>query len=520
MDISTKSNQNGTKFRVHRLLILIFSLLLYTMVFFHRNCPLSMTNDLIDYFKVSKSDLSLISSMFMWSSAAAQFLVAPFTDVYEPFYALVIFNAISILGCVLCGFSTKFIVFVIGRFLTGVGIGPTFLAISKFALGWYNGYKYLPIITGISLGFGGLGTFLSSVPLVQLEKSIGWRWVFFTVGIFSAIMTIILGFIGRADPELFGYDEVEGSKISKPYKAHMKRKMKSKLKKKLKNDDSNSQQLNEKLNQDSHHGINEQNDDIEADSSSFCLIAKTMWNNLLSVIKLSQFWINSILNFVQAGLSMAFQAYWAGLWMTDVKHYSTDKMSSISIAFTIGQIVPPVIVPFISSKIGHKNMVHVQTFLYGVMCVIFAIFHDKLGDVVIAILLFINTATMFIILPSLSALIVGIVSPDASATGMGVLNVFAFVGASVLQMISATILKHEKQTAENVYSWKSYNNAIFYPSIALIGAVVLLYFAATDPFKNKSIDNTENHSKETKESITDQTQSNPEFTEEMKATDL
>lgn len=158
-------------------------------------------------------------------------------------------------------------------------------------------------------------------------------------------------------------------------------------------------------------------------------------------------------------------------------------------AFTLGQILTPLVVLFISAKVGHIRMIRFQALIHGVMSIAFAACNEKIPLIAVASLLFVNTASMFIMLPSLNSIIVCISGEDASATGLGVFNVFGFVGASVVQMISAEILKHEKQIEENVNSWKSYNNANFYPSIAFIAVALIIYAWAKDPFKEKKVEN-------------------------------
>lgn len=159
------------------------------------------------------------------------------------------FNALSVIGCILCGLSTKFITFVIGRFFIGIGVGPTFLAVNKFPLGWYNVLKYFPILSGVNLGFGGIGTFIASFPLVKLEQAAGWRWVFHITTIFTSVVVTVLAYIGRADPTLYGYDNVESSNVSKAYRSHMNKTKKAKHE--LHDLDSN--QLHEELNQSHFH---------------------------------------------------------------------------------------------------------------------------------------------------------------------------------------------------------------------------------------------------------------------------
>ena len=430
--------QLGIRFKIHRLMIMIFSLLLYTMVFFHRNSPSSMTNDLLDYFKVTKSDLSLISSMFLWSSAIIQLLVAPFADIFEPYILWTFFTIILIIGTVISGFTTSFPLFVIGRFLTGIGVGPSFLAISKFTLGWYD-VKYLPVLTGLTLGFGGIGTLLSSFPTVILLKALGWRWVFHVSSIFSGVLIAILFFIGRADPRKYGYPPVKGSKMSS---------------------------TNKKV--------------------TFCESFKIAWRNCVSVSKLLQFWIDCILNFIISGNIMSFQSYWSGSWIMDVKGYSQTKMSNVSIAFTVGQILPPLIVPFFSSKIGHKRVVMAMLVIYLAVCIIFAAANENIPLGVLITLLFLNTATMFIMQPSMSAIIIGLVDSQATATGLGIFNLCAFVGSAVIQMISAEILKHEKTIGNNHYTWKSYNNAVWYPAIAFMVVGIIDFYFAIDPTRKKT----------------------------------
>ncbi|OHS96018.1 hypothetical protein TRFO_10191 [Tritrichomonas foetus] len=436
----TKENleipQNGTKFKIHRMFIMIFSLSLYTMVFFHRNSPAAMTNDLLDYFHVTKSDLSLISSMFLWSSALVQIIVAPFTDIFEPYLLYSFFTSVSIAGCLMCGFAKSFKLFVAGRFFIGIGIGPSYLAISKFTLGWFDTNKYLAILTGITLGVGGVGTFLCSFPLVYLEQRIGWRWIHYIAAIFSGVIITILFFIGRADPTKYGYYPVYGSKVSKV--------------------DPNTTILH---------------------------VLKTAGKNFLEVIKVGQFWINVFINVTLPGLIMSFQSYWAGSWLMDVKGYSTTKMSNVCIAFTVGQIIPPIVAPFISSKIGHKRMVMSMIVVYLLMCIVFAAFNEKLPLGALVFLLFVNTTSMFSMSPSLTTIVINLVDNSVTATGLGIINTFAFVGSALAQMLSAEILKHEPQVVENVYSWQSYNNAIWYPSIAFMVISLIVYSFAIDPTK-------------------------------------
>lgn len=82
------------------------------------------------------------------------------------------------------------------RLLVGAGSASAFIGTFKISSDWFKPYM-LPILVGSLSGVGVLGASLAGAPLVMLQKSVGWRTVFYSLSITAFALSFLYSLVLR-----------------------------------------------------------------------------------------------------------------------------------------------------------------------------------------------------------------------------------------------------------------------------------------------------------------------------------
>ncbi|MCJ1251792.1 hypothetical protein MMC30_009030 [Trapelia coarctata] len=142
---------------------------------------------------LNEAATQLALSIFLLSFAFGPMVLAPMTELYGRRSVWLLAGVWYALWNMICGFSHNSATMIAGRFLSGLGASAEF-AVSSPVLAdmWHpeqRGHS-IAIASFIPL----LGTAVGPIIGGAITQAIGWRWLFWTVSIFSA-MLILTGFI-------------------------------------------------------------------------------------------------------------------------------------------------------------------------------------------------------------------------------------------------------------------------------------------------------------------------------------
>ena len=158
----------------------------YSLSFFQRVYPSVLSLDLMEAFSVDTAGFGVISSATMLGYAVTQIPSGLLTDILGGRRALVLYQVLAGLCCMVFTFCESLMPAVVCRFLLGLTLACNVPAYKLLAscVPAERYAQYCSILTGCAA----LGTLLASSPLVLLTGLVGWRAALFMVGLFTVLL--------------------------------------------------------------------------------------------------------------------------------------------------------------------------------------------------------------------------------------------------------------------------------------------------------------------------------------------
>lgn len=447
-DIQTNTS-HGTGFQIRRVIIYAIVAILYALVSFQRTCPSIVSAEMAKDYGVDKSKLSVFSSIFFYPYGLVQPFAGLLSDVIEPAYVIGIMQVISGVGAIVCGASKNLGVGCFGRFLVGLGCGPTYVAVCRVVLAWFP-LKIYSIMVGLTIAIGGCGSIVSQGPLATLADNIGWRNCFYGIGILGIVFSILCLFFVRGDPTKLNYEPVNKDLVSNS------------------KDDTT---LKQKFHQ--------------------------LGENFLHVVKYPWFWVVVVYAVFANGPYFDISGMWVSPYLQDVLGYAKKKAGNTSIAISIGLIIGSLTIPPLSTFLKTRKWpcFGSSTITFIVSLVLYLISKDKINGVMIYFfLIFIGAFTN-----SLTSVCYPLVReyfhPSIAGTAVGCANIFTFLSSAVYQTISSKIIeKYGKVVVSGVetdkYTEKGYKQGLWLVSFIsfLVSMVAIAITKDTKPGAKKADD--------------------------------
>lgn len=142
-------------------------------------------------FGLSPSSLGLFASLFALTFGAVQLFMGVGIDLYGLRRTVLVSAPLSILGAALSAWSPSYGWLLAGQALIGLGCAPAFLACTVFIARHFPPAKFA-VMSGVSLGLGGIGMLFTGSPLAWLVEQYGWRSGFATLGLLSALSWLLI----------------------------------------------------------------------------------------------------------------------------------------------------------------------------------------------------------------------------------------------------------------------------------------------------------------------------------------
>ena len=376
------------KFKFRKWLIIIIGCFCYLIGYFHRYTPAVLAKMMHTDFGVEENELGIFSSMFFWSYGVLQPFIGCLADVIEPGYTIGFCSLLASVGSAICGLAKTLFVCSIGRLIVGIGCSAIYVSLNKVAANWYTP-KEFRIFAGASIGVGGLGSILSQAPLEALGSAIGWRMAFFIVAAVGAVFGILSLLFIRGHPSKIGY----------AYHTPIPPKL------------------------------------------SFKQIFKQIFDNLIAVFKIQEFWLISLVMFFGPGCYMDISGMWGVPYLSGVMGYSNSEASKIQMFLSFSVIVGSPLIPLICEWVHRRKL---PILIFAIISLIdsfaFLFIREKLPFFVVGILFFIfgfgSTSSQGVLMGYFKEM--GTSAIEGTLLGCG--NAFAFIGGAVTQNLSSAFI--------------------------------------------------------------------------------
>ena len=170
----------------------IFFILSVLFIFsmFYRVSNAIIAPDLVRDLNLSPEELGILGGAFFCSFALFQIPMGPMLDRMGPRIIITIFTLIGASGAIAFAIGKSFFELLLGRILMGIGMSSILMGSFKVLTLRFREDKFSSL-AGLIVSIGTLGNMLAATPLAYLNYFIGWRAVF----IFASIVTAFFAFL-------------------------------------------------------------------------------------------------------------------------------------------------------------------------------------------------------------------------------------------------------------------------------------------------------------------------------------
>jgi MFS family permease len=152
-----------------------------------------MADGLRNDFGLSSQSLGSFAGLFGLSFGVTQLLMGVGMDIYGLRRTVLTAFPMAIAGSTLSALATSYPWLMLGQLLIGVGCSPAFLACTIFISRHFPLNRFA-FMSGVGMGFGGLGLLFTGTPLAWLVQHQGWRFGFGVLAVLCALSWLLIFF--------------------------------------------------------------------------------------------------------------------------------------------------------------------------------------------------------------------------------------------------------------------------------------------------------------------------------------
>jgi MFS family permease len=149
----------------------------YYLSFLFRSINALIAGSLSSELSLGAGDLSLLTSVYFLTFAAAQIPIGVLLDRYGPRRIQSAFLVVAAAGAALFGASDNFLVLLAGRALIGLGVAAALSTGLKALILWFPKDR-LTLLNGLMIMLAALGAVTATLPAELLLIYISWRGLF------------------------------------------------------------------------------------------------------------------------------------------------------------------------------------------------------------------------------------------------------------------------------------------------------------------------------------------------------
>ena len=388
---------------------------LYFLSYFYRVSTAIISPDLIREFKINAEQLGLLSSIYFYTFALAQFPLGPLLDRVGPRKVMTILGLVAAIGALIFAFGSSFLFSIIGRGLIGLGVSVAYMGTLKILANWFEIDEFA-MMSALAMAIGNAGAIVATSPLAYAVSLIGWRMTFAIIGIINIIVVFLIF--------KFVIDYPPNKKVVS----------------------SGIEHINIK--------------------KSFRMI----------FIK-KDFWIISLLTFFWFGSFIGIQGLWGGPYLMDIFKLSKPEAGNVLSMIAFGFIIGGPVLGRISDRIlrSRKKLIFISLIIFTMNIFLLIAFKNHLSNGFLYVLFFtfgffggsgiITYAHLKELFPI-----------SISGTVITCLNFFAIIGAAILQHGMGAIIEHFGRLSSGGYPFVAYKSAFMFCISGMIMSLFLYLF--------------------------------------------
>jgi predicted MFS family arabinose efflux permease len=157
----------------------------------YRTVAAMMATQLQQEFGLTAQQLGVFAAMFHFSFGALQLLMGIGIDLHGVRRTVLAAFPLTIAGALLSALAPTYRVAVLGQALIGIGCAPAFLVCTVFIARRFPASQFASV-SGLVLGFGGVGLLATGTPLAWVVEVSSWRTGFLVLGAGSALAWLVI----------------------------------------------------------------------------------------------------------------------------------------------------------------------------------------------------------------------------------------------------------------------------------------------------------------------------------------
>ncbi len=395
----------------------VFSIVvsLYFLSYFYRVSTAIISPDLTKEFNIGAEQLGLLSSIYFYTFAIAQFPLGPSLDRIGPRKIMTFLGTVAAIGAILFAIGKTFEIALIGRGLIGLGVSVAYMGTLKILSNWFEINEF-GMMSALAMAIGNAGAIVATTPLAFAVDIWGWRITFGIIAVINLVVAVLIFLFVRDFP----YKHISAKKYT-PMKV----------------------------------------------KESFSII-------LLN----SNFWIISLLTFFWFGTFIGIQGLWGGPYLMDIFKLSKEETGNILSMIAFGFIAGGPILGRISDRIlrSRKKLIFISLLIFTLNIILIIFLKNYLSKLFLYILFFnfgFFGSSGIITYAHLKELF----PISISGTVMTCLNFFAIIGAAILQHGMGVIIEHFGKLSSGGYPYIAYKSAFLFCVFGMSISLFLYIFS-------------------------------------------
>lgn len=135
-------------------------------------------------------NIGYLSSVYFWTYAAMQIPCGMLVDRFGPRKVAFVFLSIAAIGSLMTAFGDTFTAVAFGKVLIAAGMAAVYIPMMKVVSIWFPPH-YFPQLNGIIIAVGNVGAFAATYPLQAIVDVLGWRDTFMALMVLTLVLAIL-----------------------------------------------------------------------------------------------------------------------------------------------------------------------------------------------------------------------------------------------------------------------------------------------------------------------------------------
>lgn len=417
------------KMLTYRWLIFGIMALAFMFVYFHRQCAAVVAVDLQKEFAASAGLVGLLASAYFYPYALLQLPAGLLSDSLGPRTTSTAFLLAAVVGSILLGLAPTVEVAVAARVMVGVGVSMVFIPTMKLLSQWFRVGEFAFMVAILNIT-AGVGVYLATKPLAVFAGWVGWRGSFEAIGVGTLFVAGAVWVVVRNRPQDMGWPSLAEVDHVGPGSAPAPQRIR-------------------------------------------------LWVGVRMVLAEPGFWPLAAWFFLSAGGAFfSFAGLWAGPYLQHVYGFSRSEAGDVLAMIALGLIVGSPVQSFLSDRVfkSRKKVLILSTAVLAAELALLNLYPDGFSKPALYGLVFLFCVSASSVVPVAFASTKELFPVEIAGTSVGMVNLFPFLGAAIMQIVLGRVLDAYPRTAAGGYPLEAYSAVLLCLFVAVLVALVCTLF--------------------------------------------